>query len=115
MYDVLGTFMEEGAIFNLPGFDYGSELYSIEDARTKIIPFETVQSAVLYDLMYPGRYKDEFGIEPGSLSRHRLPGTSYQGIDFPHIRNSIGEKVVDSVLLVSDDKTLEPLPTAGAK
>lgn len=67
---------------------------------TKIIAFESVQSAVLYDLKFPWKYEDEFGIVPGSLPRHSLPGTSYQGIDFPHIRNAA--PLVSNVILVSD-------------
>lgn len=67
---------------------------------TQIIAFETVQSAVLYDLKFPWKYEDEFGIVPGSLPRHSLPGTSYQGIDFPHIRNAV--PLVSNVILVSD-------------
>ena len=67
---------------------------------TKIIAFESVQSAVLYDLKFPWKYEDEFGIAPGTLPRHNLPGTSYQGIDFPHIRNAA--PLVGNVILVSD-------------
>src|SRR3989338_6543230 len=67
---------------------------------TKIIAFETVQSAVLYDLKFPGKYKEMFAIVPGTLPRHTLPGTSYQGIDFPHIRNAVPH--VHDVVLVSD-------------
>lgn len=104
MYNILGTFMEEGAVYYLPRFDFGKEVRAIEDARTKIISFETFQSAVAFELLHPGEYERMFSIKPGTLARHRLPGTSYQGIDFPHIRNSIDEKVVDEVVLVSDAK-----------
>src|SRR3989344_3421080 len=69
---------------------------------TQVIPFETFQSAVAYELKHPGEYEQKFGIKPGTLSRHRLPGTSYQGIDFPHIRNSIESGLIDNVVLVSD-------------
>lgn len=68
----------------------------------KVIPFETVQSAVAFDLMHPGEYERIFGIKPGTLSRHRLPGTSYQGIDFPHVRNSVETGLIDDVALISD-------------
>jgi cysteine synthase A len=73
--------------------------------QIKTIAFEPFQSAVMFDLLYPGKYTQQFGIEPGSLSRHRLPGTSYPGIDFPHIRNSVELGLVSDVLLVSDRKT----------
>ncbi len=104
MYDILGTFLEEGAPYNLPKFDLKSEVETIEDERTKIIAFETFQSAVAFELLYPGEYERRFGIKSGTLSRHRLPGTSFQGIDFPHIRNFIDERIVDEVALVSDVK-----------
>ncbi|MFA4887401.1 MAG: pyridoxal-phosphate dependent enzyme, partial [Candidatus Nanoarchaeia archaeon] len=70
-----------------------------------IIGFESFQSAVAFNLKYPGEYKRKFDIQPGSLPRHRLPGTSYQGIDFPHIRNAIADQLVDDVILVSDRET----------
>src|SRR3989338_4482497 len=43
----------------------GSNLLGVGRAMpksTKIIAFETVQSAVLYDLKFPWKYEDEFGI-----------------------------------------------------
>ena len=72
--------------------------------ETKVIAFETFQSAVAFCHMYPENYCSTYGIRPGTLSRHRLPGTSYQGIDFPHIKNAVKEGVIDQVVLVSDDK-----------
>lgn len=69
---------------------------------TRVITFETAQSAVGMELLYPGRYKATFGIEPGSLPRHRLPGTSFQGIEFPHIRLAFEEGIVADTMLVSD-------------
>jgi len=67
-----------------------------------IIPFESVQSAVLYDRLYPGRYQKRFGIEPGTLPKHKLRGTSYQGIDFPHIRSAVTRGIIDDVVLIGD-------------
>ena len=67
-----------------------------------VIAFETFQAAVAYEKMYPGRYQQQYGIEPGSLPRHRLPGTSYQGIEFPHINQSISTGLLKDVVLVSD-------------
>jgi len=84
--------------------DIENGLSHIEDTKTRVVTFEPFQSAVAYDLMFPGMYEMKFGIKPGSLSRHRLPGTSFQGIDFPHIINSIEGKIIDDVILVSDEK-----------
>ncbi len=44
---------------------------------TEMITFESVQAAVAYDQLNPGRYEQQFGIKPGTLPRHRLRGTSY--------------------------------------
>jgi hypothetical protein len=55
--------------------------------------------------MYPGDYEGIYGIKPGTLPRHKLPGTSYPGIDFPHIRQAVREGVLDDVELVSDEAT----------
>ncbi len=71
--------------------------------ETRIIAVEPFQSAVAYDLKYPGRYRDLYGIPPGSLPRHRLPGMSYQGIRFPHIQESI--PLLQDIILVSDKAT----------
>ena len=43
-----------------------------------------------------------FGIKPGTLSKHRMPGTSFHGIDFPHIQIAIEDEVLKNVFLVSD-------------
>lgn len=69
---------------------------------TQIIGFESFQSAVAYDLVNPGEYKKRFGIAPGTLSRHKMPGTSFQGIRFPHIINAVEDRVLHDVVLVSD-------------
>ncbi|MFA6460725.1 MAG: pyridoxal-phosphate dependent enzyme [Candidatus Woesearchaeota archaeon] len=69
---------------------------------TQIVAFESVQAAVAYNQLYPNRYETRFGIKPGSLPRHRLRGTSYQGIDFPHIKHAVEQAVIDDVLLISD-------------
>lgn len=69
---------------------------------TKIVAFESAQSAVAYDLKYPEKYSREYGIEPGVLPRHKMRGTSFRGIDFPHIKTSIAQGVIDDVCLVSD-------------
>ena len=87
----------------LPAVGNGSSILGpgrVFENGTQVIPFETFQSAVAYELRHPGEYEKKFGIQPGTLSRHKLPGTSYQGIDFPHIRNSIG--LICDVALVSD-------------
>ena len=69
---------------------------------TKVVVFESFQSAVAYDQLYPSIYETKFGIKPGSLPRHRLRGTSYHGIDFPHIKNAVSEKLIHKAILVSD-------------
>lgn len=77
----------------------------LEDANncyTNIVPWESFQAAVLFDLYKPGEYKRIFGIDPGTLARHRLPGTSYQGLDSPHIPSCIKERLIKEVFLVSD-------------
>jgi len=70
--------------------------------KTQIITFESVQAAVAYEQLFPGHYEERFGIKPGSLPRHRLRGTSYQGIDFPHIKHAIEQNMISDALLMSD-------------
>jgi len=70
---------------------------------TRIVGFESAQSGVAYDKLYPGKYLKELGINIGELPRHNLRGTSYPGIDFPHIRNAVEQGILDEVVLVSDE------------
>lgn len=91
----------------LPAVGNGSSVFGPgkafkEKSLAKIIAFETLQSAAAYELKYPGKYEADFGIKPGTLERHHLPGTSYQGINFPHIIHAVREGVIDDVVLVSD-------------
>lgn len=76
--------------------------------RSRIVTFEPFQSGVAFEILYPGEYERMYRITPGRLSRHRLPGMSYQGIDFPHIRIAFTEeKFVERTWLVSDSRTDE--------
>ncbi len=91
----------------LPAVGNGSSVFGPgkvfkEKSLAKIVAFETVQSAAMYELKYPKKYEADFKIKPGTLERHHLPGTSYQGIDFPHIIHAIREEIIDDVVLVSD-------------
>ena len=69
-----------------------------------VAAFESGQSAVAYDMLYPKSYQREFGIQPGTLPKHKMRGTSFNGIDFPHIKNAIEQGVIDEVFLVSDQE-----------
>ena len=105
LYGAIGGLIEEPSSFGM--FDTGhirDAVEYVDSVKTRIVPFETFQSAVLYDLKHPGKYEEQFGIKPGTLSRHKLPGTSFQGIDFPHIRGSLEDSLVEDVVLVSDDR-----------
>jgi cysteine synthase A len=72
------------------------------ESQIRIIAFESFQSAVVYDLLNPGKYLQEFGINPGTLPRHKMRGTSYQGFDFPHIKKAVEERIIDNSFLVSE-------------
>jgi cysteine synthase A len=99
------TIGEIGIDYFVPAVGNGSSVLGparVFSKESKVIPFETVQSAVAYDLKHPGEYEQRFGIKPGTLSRHQLPGTSYQGISFPHVNSSID--LLDDVILVSGVK-----------
>lgn len=97
-----------GIDYFIPAIGNGSSVLGpgriITDPK-KIITFEHFQSGVAFELKYPGIYKDRFSIDPGTLSRHKLPGTSYWGIDFPHLHAAIHNGIVDDVIFVSDVET----------
>ena len=73
--------------------------------KTRVVTFESFQSGVAHDILHPGRYKEQYGFEIGELPRHKMYGTSFPGINFPHIRIAIqGEKLVSGSWLVSDQE-----------
>lgn len=91
----------------VPALGNGSSLLGparMFESATKIVGFESFQSAVGYERLHPGEYKRLYRIDPGKLSRHQMPGTSYQGMDFPHIRLAFEEGHVSEMILVSDRK-----------
>ncbi len=73
----------------------------------KVYGAEPVSSAVLFDSIHPWVYEHLYGVNFGSMPRHDVYGLSYPGIDFPHIRNSVGI-AMDSVL-VGDKRDIELL------
>ena len=80
-----------------------------------IVAFESFQSATAHSRLKPGVYQEVFGIAPGSLPRHQLPGTSFKGIHFPHIENAISSGLLMDVALVSDQKTDNHYKNLNAK
>lgn len=48
-----------------------------------LIGFESVSSALAYRKFYPGKYERIFGVDPKSLPRHDLPGTTPSSTIFP--------------------------------
>jgi cysteine synthase len=93
--------------FYIPAMGNGSSVLGpgrVFEGKTSIIPFETFQSAVAYDLLNPGDYERQFGISIGTLERHEIPGTSFPGIKFPHMINAINSGLVREVILVSSKK-----------
>tara|TARA_Y100000310_G_scaffold334428_1_gene414170 strand:- start:4363 stop:5406 length:1044 start_codon:yes stop_codon:yes gene_type:complete len=97
---------EQDIDFYLPAVGNGSTVLGpgriFRDNGVQIVTFESAQAAVAFDQLYPGRYLEQFGITPGTLPRHRLRGTSYQGIDFPHIRHAVQRGIISDAILVSD-------------
>jgi cysteine synthase len=107
--DALGDIareVKEKIDYYIPAVGNGSSVLGpgriFKERGAKIVAFESFQSAVAYDKLYSGKYENEFGIKPGTLPRHKLRGTSYQGINFPHIAHAFEQKLIDEVYLVSD-------------
>jgi cysteine synthase len=91
--------------YYLPAIGNGSSIVGpgrVLPDSTIVVAFESAQSAVAYNLKFPGKYQEQFGIDPGTLPRHKLRGTSFQGIDFPHIRTAVETGLIQDVILLSD-------------
>lgn len=90
----------------VPGIGNGSSVLGpgrvFREIGTAIYGFEHFQSAVAYDMKYPGKYKEQYGIDPGTLKGHKLLGTSFQGVYFPHLKHAVDKGVLDKIYLVSD-------------
>lgn len=82
-----------------------ARVFKKHSPKTQIIGYETFQSATGLELKHPGLYKTLFGIEPGTLKQHNMPGTSYKGIDFPHLRIAAQEQL-DDIVLVTDENMI---------
>jgi cysteine synthase A len=74
----------------------------LDNPKTFILAYESFQSAVAYNLKYPKIYQHFYKLEPGTLDRHNVFGTSYNGIDFPHLNNSL--KIINEIRLFSDSQ-----------
>jgi len=93
------------------GIGNGSSPYAIGRALAamgsdiKTLVYEPFQSGVAFEMHKPGLYKKEYGIDIGTLPQHHVPGLSYKGISFPHIRLCFRKGLVDETWLVSDFET----------
>jgi cysteine synthase len=87
----------------------GSSLFGVGNALSRQMPemqvigYEPFQSALAFDKKFPGLYERLFLIKPGTLSRHSLPGLSYQtNLEVPHLDMAI--RMLGDVYLVSDQR-----------
>ncbi len=75
--------------------------------ETKVLAVESLASGLAFEKMYPGTYKDRFGIDPAHarlLEQFKLYGTNAPlGVRLPAQERAIQERVVDELVLVSDD------------
>jgi len=82
----------------------------MKQAGVSVTGYESFSSATVYNTMYSNkrdpRYTvNRFGyVREGAFTRHQMPGTSYPGIDFPHIRGLFEEAILDDVVLVVDEE-----------
>ena len=117
MDDIAREVAGEGIDIYVPAIGNGTSVLGVgqrlKELGTRIVGFEPFQSAVTLNLLKPGVYQRTFGIEPGSLPRHKMPGTSFNGIDFPHIRNAVESGLLDDVVLVSDRQQTEAYRELG--
>ncbi|TAL58306.1 MAG: pyridoxal-phosphate dependent enzyme [Nanoarchaeota archaeon] len=65
----------------------------------KIIGEEPLASGRVYEKMYPGKYKELFGIEPGSFEHQQYGTGSTADAQFPFLDMIVRRKVLDDVHL----------------
>ncbi|MEX0920742.1 MAG: pyridoxal-phosphate dependent enzyme [Candidatus Pacearchaeota archaeon] len=101
--------LDKGIDYFIPAVGNGSSILGpgrALNSNTRVIAFEPFQAALAYDLIHPGKYKELYGIEPGTLPRSLLPGTSFSikgdHVPTPHIREAVDKGILEDVVLVSD-------------
>jgi len=101
-------------VLNLvPAIGNGSSLLGpgrvFDKSKTKIIGFEPFMSGFAHDILSPGKYEMIYGIKPGTLPKQQLPGMSFQingkHPPVPHIQDAVKRKILDEVILVTDEPT----------
>jgi len=79
---------------------------------TRIVGWEPIESGFSFEMRFPGKYKELFGIEPGRL-KHELFGTGpgHEGMSFPFLEQAlIGEKsVIDLLTMVASQDSRKKL------
>lgn len=97
--------------YYVPGLGNGSTLVGpgrvFDKNKTKIIGFEPFQSALVYSMLHPEEYEKKYGIEPGTLPRHILPGLTFQEKGGKHVPTptytyAVKTGLIDDVVLLSD-------------
>lgn len=98
-----------GAVdYFVPAFGNGSSVlgpgrrFKEIDPHTEIVGWEMFSSATAFEKLYPGVWADAFKLYANTFGRHQMPGTSFPGIDFPHINNSV--PFLRAVILVTDNR-----------
>jgi len=80
----------------------------------KIIGWDPLQAPRGFEMKFPGRYKELFGIDPGSLGLHKILGTGVLGVKFPFLDEVIfgspnGEPIIDDIMIAADEEAIHKL------
>lgn len=75
--------------------------------KVKVIGFESVLSAYGHRKKYPGKYERIFGVDPETLPRHDMPGTTPSSTIFPMPALESAIQLLDGVGLVTSTLTDE--------
>lgn len=93
-------------------YGYGRRLKELYPS-IEIIGAESFQSALVFNKLYPGEYKQKYGIDPDErdkFSRHRLPGTSFPtSLSYPALEASLS--ILSDEKLVWDEKAANEYQT----
>ncbi len=71
--------------------------------KVKVVGFEAASSALAYRKKFPGKYESIFGIDPVTIPRHDLPGTTPASTIFPMPAFESAIEMLDKVGLVTSD------------
>ena len=85
------------------------------EPKGNVFAWEPFSAGRAYDMLNPGAYRDDFGVDPG-FADHNLIGAVGPGVTIPFVEMACQKpKLIDEVVLVSDEYQLKAYRTVAKR